>query len=129
MLSVYLSSVVYFGIKPPALMITDIKKNFFLHQETFNPVSKKDADYIARRWSQNSLPYSNLLTVRCFVVQWNFSFGTPLFNGHLYSGNTKIWSGKNFYISFVFVTSSKATPQFRGKRHLFWVPKTGFNLH
>ena len=123
MLSVYLSSVVSLGIKSPALMITDIKKIFFLHQETFNPESKKNADYIARRWSQNSLPYSNLLAARCFVLQWNFSFGAPLFREH------KIWSGKNFYISFVFVTSTKATPQFRGKRHLFWVPKTGFNIH
>ena len=77
-------------------MITDIKNIFFLHQETFNPESKKNADYIARRWSQNSLPYSNLLAARCFVLQGNFSFGTLLFNGHLYSGNTKFGAGKIF---------------------------------
>ena len=96
MLSVYVSSVVSLGIKPPALMITDIKKIFFLHQETFKPESKKNADHIARRWSQNSFPYSNLLAARCFVAQWNFSFGTPLFKGHPHLGNTKFGPGKMF---------------------------------
>ena len=93
-------------------MITDIKKIFFLHQETFNPESKKSADYIARRWSQNSFPYSKQFisrTVFCRTVElllWETSIQwTPLLREH------KIWSGKNFYIIFVFVTSTKATPQ------------------
>ena len=97
-------------------MITDIKKIFFLHQETFKPESKKNADHIARRWSQNSFPYSNLLAARCFVAQWNFSFGTPLFKGHPHLGN-KFWPRENVYIMFVFVTSIEGTPLFRGKGH------------
>ena len=96
MLSVYVSSVVSLGIKPPALMVTDVKKIIFLHQETFKPERKKNADHIARRWSQNSSPYSNLLAARCFVAQWNFSFGTPLFMGHPHLGNTNFGPGKMF---------------------------------
>lgn len=41
MLSVYLSSVVSLGIKPPALMITDIKKNFFYIKKLLTPEAKK----------------------------------------------------------------------------------------
>ena len=72
-------------------MVTDIKKILFLPQETFKPESKKNADHIARRWSQNSFPYSNLL-----AAQWNFSFGTPLFKGHPHLGNTNFGPGKMF---------------------------------
>ena len=54
------------------------------------------------------------------------AFGTPLFRGHLYSGDTsvqghKIWSQKNVDIIFVFATSIEGTPLFRGKGHFFWV--------
>lgn len=42
MLSVYVSSVVSLGIKPPALMITDIKKIFFFYiKKLLNPKAKK----------------------------------------------------------------------------------------
>ena len=77
-------------------MVTDVKKILFLHQETFKPERKKNADHIARRWSQNSSPYSNLLAARCFVAQWNFSFGTPLFKGHPHLGNTNFGPWKMF---------------------------------
>ena len=53
----------------------------------------------------------------------NLSFGTPLFNGH------KIWSRKDAHIVFESVTFIVETPLFRGKGHLFWVPKPRFNLH
>ena len=97
MLSVYLSSVVSLGIKPPVLMNTDIKKIFFFNiKKLLTQKAKKNADYIARRRSQNAFPYSNLLAARCFVVQWNFSFGTPLFKGHPHLGNTKFGPGKMF---------------------------------
>ena len=56
-------------------------------------------------------------------LQWNLSFETPPFRGH------KIWSRENVHLIFVFVTSIEGTPLFRGKGHLFWVPKLGFNLH
>lgn len=29
-------------------------------------------------------------------IQWNLSFGTPLFKGYLYSGDTKFGLGKMF---------------------------------
>ena len=49
------------------------------------------------------------------------AFGTPLFRGHLYSGDTsvqghKIWSQKNVDIIFVFATS------IQGKGILFLGP-------
>ena len=56
-------------------------------------------------------------------LQWNLSFETPQFRGH------KIWSRKNVHLIVVFVTSIEGTPLFRGKGHLFWVLKPGFNLH
>ena len=47
---------------------------------------------------------------------WNLSFGTPLFNGNLHSGDTKFGGPrKNVHIIFVFVTSVEETPLFRGR--------------
>ena len=67
------------------------------------------------------------------LVQWNLSFGTPLFKGHPHSGDTstghKIWSRRNVHIIFVFVASIEETPLFRGTGHFFWVPKPEFNLY
>ena len=56
-------------------------------------------------------------------VQWNVSFGTPIFRGH------KILSRKTVTKIFVFVTSIERTPLIRGKGHFFWVLKPWFNLH
>lgn len=56
-------------------------------------------------------------------IQWNFSFGTPIFRGH------KILSWKNIHIIFVFVTPVEGTSLIREKGHFFWVLKPGFNLH
>ena len=73
------------------------KEDFFFYiKKLLTQKAKKNADYIARRWSQNAFPYSNLLAARCFVMQWNFSFGTPLFKGHPHLGNTKFGPGKMF---------------------------------
>ena len=69
---------------------------------------------------------STLLTCFC-DMQWNLSFGTPLYKGwHLHSGD-KIWSWKNVHI--MFVTSIKRTSLFRKKGHFSLVLKPGFNLH
>ena len=62
-------------------------------------------------------------------LQWNLSFGTPLFKGHLHSADTKFGCEKNVYIIFVSVTSIEGTPLSRGKDHFSWVPKPRFNLH
>ena len=55
--------------------------------------------------------------------------GKPLFMGHLHSGDTKFGAGKNFHIIFKCVTAIEVTPLFRGKEHIFLVPKPGFDLH
>ena len=69
-------------------------------------------------------PFPTQLTSTVSIqLQWNLSFGTSPFRGH------KIWSQKNVHLIFVFVTSIEGTPLFRGKGHVFWVPKLGFNLH
>ena len=53
------------------------------------------------------------------------------YNGH--SRDTCVLKGspiKKFsYITFLFVTSIEGTSLFKGKEHLFWVPKPGFKLH
>ena len=55
---------------------------------------------------------------------WDTSIqGSPPFRGH------KIWSRKNVHMIFVSIPSSVGTPLFRGKAHIFWVPKPGVNLH
>ena len=59
----------------------------------------------------------------CLGVQWNLSFETPLFKGHLHSGTTKYGLGKCYTIS-VFVTSIEGTSLFREKGHFFLGPKT-----
>ena len=59
-------------------------------------------------------------------LQWNLSFGTPLFKGHLHSWETTIWSRKNVHIVFS-VTSIEGRPLIRGKGHIFLVPKPEFN--
>ena len=59
----------------------------------------------------------------------SLSFGTPLFNGHLHSADTKFGPGKNAHIVFVSVTFNEEIPLFRAKGHLFWVPRPRFNLH
>ena len=76
------------------------------------------------------LRVSKVVSLTCTVtkldkeqLQWNPSFGTSPFRGH------KIWSRKNGHLIFVFVTSVEGTPLFRGKGHLFCVPKHRFNLH
>ena len=56
-------------------------------------------------------------------LQWNLSFGTPLFRGHI------IWSSTNVHLIFAFITSIEGTPLFRGKGHFFRVPIPEFNLH
>ena len=61
---------------------------------------------------------SNKTSIVCnSLPQWNLSFGTPLFKGQ------KIWSQKNVYIIFVFVTSIEGTPLFWGNEHFLWVAK------
>ena len=45
-------------------------------------------------------------------IQWNFSFGTPLFKGHLLSGHTNVDPGKMWHI--IFVTSIEAWTLFLG---------------
>ena len=60
--------------------------------------------------------------VKHFCWEWNLSFGPPPFRGH------KIWSCRNVHIIFVLVTSIEGTPLFRGKGHLFWATKPGFNF-
>ena len=72
-----------------------------------------------REKSQHTKPYYDWFT----NIQWNLSFGTPLFSGN------KIWSRKTVHTTFVFVTSIEGTPLFRGKGHFLRVPKPGFNLH
>ena len=49
----------------------------------------------------------------------------PLLMGHLHSVDTKFGPGKNFQIIFESVTAIEGTPLFRGKEHIFWVPKPG----
>ena len=45
-------------------------------------------------------------------IQWNFSFGTPLFKGHLHAGDTNFDPGKMWHI--IFVTSIEAWTLFLG---------------
>ena len=65
-----------------------------------------------------------------FLLQWNPSFGTPLFQEHLHSEDTT-WNlvPENVHIIFVSITSVEGTPLFRGKGHFFWVPRPRLNLH
>ena len=59
-----------------------------------------------------------------------YSGTSPL--GHVYSRDTsirghKIWSLKNVHIIFESVTFIEGTYLFRGKGHVYLVPKTGFD--
>ena len=62
---------------------------------------------------------------RFVKVQWNISFGTPLFKGH------KIWPWKKmlftYTVIFVSVTSIEGTPLLRGKEHFFWCRNPGLS--
>ena len=92
-----------------------------------------DTDNGYRLYASKIDVYSNAITdtralttgkSTCVIkLQWNLYFGTPLFEGHLslFRGQ-KIWSQKNFYIIFVFVTSIEGTSLFRGKGHFLGVP-------
>ena len=57
------------------------------------------------------------LQVQKSEIQWN-TFGTPLFSGHLHSGDTNCGSQKNGHIIFVSVTSIEET-LIQGKGVLF----------
>ena len=81
----------------------------------------KLADFPTRYFQTTAARYC-LTTVEPLL--WNtFIQRSPLFKGR------KLRSRKNVHMIFVFVTSIEGTPLFRGKGHLFWVPKLGFNLH
>ena len=62
-------------------------------------------------------------------IQWNLFLrdisiqGTPPFRGH------KNWYRKNVHIIIASVSFIEETPLFRGKGHVFWVPKPWFDLH
>ena len=77
--------------------------------------------YYLLRIQANTLFYLLTYYKETNNVQWNLSIGTPLFKGHLHSGD-KIWSWKNAHIIFVFITSFEGTALLRGKGHFFWVP-------
>ena len=67
------------------------------------------------------------------IVGHDCSGTSPL--GSLYSWDTSIQGTqnlvpeKNFHIIFECVTAIEGTPLFRGKEHIFWVPKPGFDPH
>ena len=51
--------------------------------------------------------------ISCMTMQWQLSSGTPLFWGHLHSGDINFGPEKlNVPIIFVLVTSNKGTPPF-----------------
>ena len=63
-------------------------------------------------------------------LQWNLSFGTPLFKGHLHSGDAKFGPGKTFTPSlYLLLSSIEGIPLFREKGHFFQGPVPGINLH
>ena len=69
------------------------------------------------------------LTQNTELVQWNLSFGTPLFKGHLHSGDTKFGPGKRI-CKLCICHLHWGDSSIQGKAgYLFWLPKSGFNLH
>ena len=52
-------------------------------------------------------------------IQWNLSFGTPLFKRHLHSEGTQHLVPEKCHVIFVFVSSIEGTPLFMGKGLFF----------
>ena len=110
---------------------------WFLHIKiTSNPfVKKKKKKFPVRERLHKRLQVLPVAVCRrvLLIAGHDCSGTSPL--GSLYSWDTSIQGTQNlvpeksFHIIFECVTAIEGTPLFRGKEHIFWVPKPGFDPH